>query len=225
MSSNNFSDSLTKEQKTGFVLLLLFGVLSVALGFLQLRNTIYTPFVIRLKQQEKPLVNFEDEASRLQKIDTDQDGINDYRELEFFQTSPYLPDTDSDGIDDKDEIDAGSDPLCPEGSVCGSSLPGADIEAKNALDQKANATGAVDTIGTGFNNSAQEDILKVFSQNNPELADVLTNPDQLRILLTQSGVVKEEDLVGVDDEELLTLTKEVLEKQQTAEISQQNQQN
>ena len=38
-----------------------------------------------------------DETIRLQRIDTDRDTITDYQELNFYSTSPYLPDTDSDG--------------------------------------------------------------------------------------------------------------------------------
>jgi len=36
--------SLSKEQKTGFILLLIFGFLTVFLGFFQIRNNIYGPF-------------------------------------------------------------------------------------------------------------------------------------------------------------------------------------
>ncbi len=225
MPMSNFSQSLTKEQKTGFVLLLLFGVLSVALGFLQLRNTIYTPFVIRLKDKEAPLVTFEDEASRLQKIDTDQDGINDYRELEFFQTSPYLADTDSDGIDDKEEIDSGSDPLCPQGKICGSALPSSEIEAQIALEQKALGSGDFDITQPNLDSGAQEDILKTFSQSNPDMSNILNDPDQLRALLSQSGVLNGKDLQGISDAELLQLTQETLQKQQIVDTSQEILQN
>lgn len=217
MSMNQITNQLTKEQKTGFVLLLLFGLISVGLGFLQLRNTIYSPFVITFAEEEVPVVTFEDEASRLQRIDTDQDGINDYLELEFYGTSPYLADTDSDGIDDKEEIDAGTDPLCPKGKVCGSALPSDQAVLTNVLEQKVQANSQLDITQSGFGNESQEDLLQLLSQDNSELAEILSNPDQLRALLVESGAVKAEDLEGISDEMLLELTKSVLQKQKTAE--------
>src|SRR3989338_8866441 len=110
---------LSKQQKTGFVLLLVFGVLAIGLGLLQMRNTIYSPFVVRADDDASPSVSaFFDENTRLQQIDTDQDGLNDYEEMNFYGTSAYLPDTDSDGIEDKTEIEEGTDPLCPESEQC-----------------------------------------------------------------------------------------------------------
>ena len=41
MAEQKRQSSLTREQKTGFVLLLVFGLLAVGFGFLQMRNTIY----------------------------------------------------------------------------------------------------------------------------------------------------------------------------------------
>ena len=43
--------------------------------------------------------------------DTDEDGINDFDEVNTFATNPLLPDTDMDGFTDLEEINAGSDPL------------------------------------------------------------------------------------------------------------------
>src|SRR3989338_3634648 len=117
------SGPMTKEQKIGFVFLLIFGILAVSLGTLQLRNTIYGPFVFRLGKDARALNQQVDENTRLQQIDTDHDGINDYQELYFYETSPYLEDTDSDAINDKQEIDKGTDPLCPEGTVCAEEAP------------------------------------------------------------------------------------------------------
>ncbi|MFH1192008.1 MAG: hypothetical protein V1655_00880 [bacterium] len=45
------------------------------------------------------------------KIDTDGDGIVDYKEIDFYKTNPRNVDTDSDGHNDGDEILGGYDPL------------------------------------------------------------------------------------------------------------------
>ena len=127
------------------------------------------------------------------------------------------------GVEDKVEIDAGTDPLCPQGKVCGTSLPTDNLTVQQSLDVKANAVGAFDITGQGFDSGAEEDILKIFSDSNPELSQILTDPEQLRTLLIQSGVIQQKDLVGIDDAALIELTKQVLQKQKTAETSQQNQ--
>ena len=221
MKNTDQQNGLTNEQKTGFVLLLLFGITSVALGFLQLRNTIYTPFVIKPVQKEQQVVNFEDEASRLQKIDTDQDGINDYRELEFFQTSPYLPDTDSDGIDDKAEIDAGTDPLCPEGKTCGNILPTDQIELEKSIEKRAEDASKIGIFGKDINSKDQSEnsnnILNILKETNPEIAELLSSPENIRKLLIDSGEISEADLKNINDADLIKLMQDVLIKQQTTE--------
>ncbi len=45
------------------------------------------------------------------KIDTDGDGILDYKEIDFYKTDPHNVDTDGDGHNDGDEILGGYDPL------------------------------------------------------------------------------------------------------------------
>ncbi len=201
---------LTREQKTGFVLLLIFGILAVGLGLLQMRNTIYGPFVIRAQEPSSQIVL--DENARLQRIDTDQDGINDYEELNFYETSPYIPDTDSDGTGDKQEIDRGTDPLCPEGEVCVSADSGVTTTS---------------TIGTPVQSdtSASGDIAASEGTLNPaDLEALINDPAGLRELLRASGKMTEEELAAIDDATLQQLAQEVIEEsanQQDATVSAQ----
>jgi len=192
------------QQKISFTMLLLFGIIIVALGFLQMRNTIYGPFVIRASDLAGPETSgiFESEEVRLQSIDTDQDTINDYEELQFFGTSPYLPDTDSDGIQDKKEIDAGTDPLCPEGKQC------ARIETQASTTSQ----GLVPVLGE------QSDIGK--DPGAPPATDILgnltslsTNPATLRELMLRSGAISKEELNKVDDATLLLLAQNLITQQ------------
>jgi len=71
---------LSGSQKTGFVLLFVFALLTVGLSFLQIRNNIYNPFAVKISQAEADAIQALqfDETTRLQQIDTDQDGLNDY---------------------------------------------------------------------------------------------------------------------------------------------------
>ncbi|MFZ2190058.1 MAG: hypothetical protein WAV48_04720, partial [Candidatus Magasanikiibacteriota bacterium] len=110
MDYQQSNKSLNNTQKTGFVLLLVFGILAVGLGLLQMRNAIYNPFYSQVAMTGEADADnlILDESARLQSIDTDRDGINDWEELNFYETSPYLADTDSDGMEDKVEIDSGT---------------------------------------------------------------------------------------------------------------------
>ena len=215
MDNGNPHRVLTREQKTGFVLLLIFGILAIGLGILQMRNTIFGPFVIRLsKTNEAEQSVFLNEEARLQSIDTDRDGLNDYEELSFYETSPYLPDTDSDGIDDKVEIEQGTDPLCAKGELCEkgealvvatTTLPIAPILSANSvnpLDALANTM----TANAGVESVAQTDQLQKF----------LTDPAQIRTALLQGGTMTKAQLDKVDDATLMKLVDEILQEQMSS---------
>lgn len=189
--------SLSPEQKIGFVLLLIFGILAIALGFLQMRNTIYNPFVIRFQDESNAQV-FADEKTHLQQIDTDQDGISDYDELEFYKTSPYLPDTDSDGLSDKFEIDNNKDPLCPEGELCETqTVPQTTKETKTELpiSEQPSAADILNQAG------------QIGDTANVDLSGVVSDPALIRQLLLSTGKITEEQLSKVDDATLMELVK------------------
>ena len=197
--------SLSPEQKIGFILLLVFGILTIALGFLQMRNTIYNPFAVRYIDDSNSQV-FADEKTHLQQIDTDNDGLSDYDEMEFYKTSLYLPDTDSDGLTDKFEIDNGKDPLCAEGNICEVQItPEENIKSEspilngeNPMDI-LNQVGQVAGTGTGSSGNA----------GNVDLNSVLNSPEALRQLLLKSGKITEEQLSKIDDATLLDLVKNI----------------
>ncbi|MBI4993176.1 MAG: hypothetical protein HZC26_03525 [Candidatus Magasanikbacteria bacterium] len=200
MERDPFSkNSLTKEQKTGFVLLLIFGILAIGLGLLQMRNTIYGPFVIRLSDktdtanQEASLLN--DEA-RLQSIDTDQDGLNDFEELNFYETSPYLADTDSDGLNDKVEIEKGGNPLCPEGETC----------AANEFAVPATTT-TLDFVSPLVNLEVPTD---TGLESLADLQKVLNDPKQIRQLFLSTGKISADDLSKISDAELMKMVDEIV---------------
>ena len=201
MQSPDGKIGLTGTQKTGFVLLCVFGLLAVSLGFLQMRNTIYGPFAIKITVNPNASLPA-DEDTRLQMIDTDHDGFNDWEEINFYETSPYLPDTDSDGINDKQEVDAGTDPLCPKGEKCAES----DILVDATKVTSTNTgIGTLDIVATENNNSTN------LSNSGDNVMQILANAGQLRSILAESGGISQEDLAKIDDASLLKLVDEVLQ--------------
>lgn len=182
---------LSKGQKVGFILLLIFGISMVFLGFMQMRNTIRDPF--RSKAIGTKVNSEAASTLSLQDEDTDRDGLNNFDELQVYGTSPYLPDTDSDGISDSEEIKKGTDPNCPEGTNCGAETTGTAVDVK-ALQPSLLVPG--------------QDLTKLFDTLLSGTADV----GLLRSQLQQSGV-KKEVLDGINDEQLLSLYQETIGQQ------------
>lgn len=209
---------LTKTQKTGFVLLLIFGILTIFLAGLQLRNNIYGPFAAKMAAA-RAVQNVQlDEQTRLQMIDTDQDGLTDWEEINFYSTSPYLPDTDSDGVSDKIEIDKGTNPLCPEGQQCDLDeglISATSTPTSTYLSPLLNEANVLEQIGmtTG---TEQPD----FSS----LSAMLGDKQKLRQMLLQTGSITEDQLSKIDDKTLDAMINEVL-LQQSATGNSSNQLN
>jgi len=177
---------LSKEQKIGFVLLFCFAILTVGLGMLQIRNTMYAPFALNnnIPPDLKEKVN--DEMS-LQYRDTDMDGLNDFDELYVYSTSPYLADTDSDGIQDKQEVDLGKDPNCVEGQDC---IP---------QDTAQVVTSSTILLGAAVDPGAAP----------TDLNAMMSDPKQLRQLLLQAGM-DQKVLDSYKDADLLKMTQELM---------------
>lgn len=201
-----FSD----EQKMGAILLFVFALVAVGLGALQLRNTIYGPFVIHPASSGTPDQLFAGDRTRLQKIDTDHDGLNDYEELEFYGTSPYLPDTDSDGMKDKAEIQEGTDPTCADGQLCGTET--AVDTGSSILVPVIGQDSGIDLLG-GAVAGGSADAAGAARLNLESLAN---NPSALRKLLLESGKLNENDLKDIDDATLIELAKNILKQTATS---------
>lgn len=212
MPENPHHTQLTREQKTGFVLLLTFGMLTVGLGFLQMRNTIYGPFAFTpgvTKKTSQELL--EDEHVKLQSIDTDHDGINDYEELYFYQTSPYIQDTDSDGLTDKEELDLGKDPLCAEGKTCNDTTEFASGDDKHTVQssQAGNPDEPTDVAN----------LLNPLAGATPDsvidVQGVTSNADQIRALLKQTGKISADQIDLIPDSQLLAIVQELVGTDET----------
>ena len=196
MYNDQNKQSLSKEQKVGFSLLFVFALLTIGLGFLQLRNNIYSPFAYITP--ETPSVLYQDleqqEMIRLQSIDTDQDGLSDYEEIFFYNTSAYIPDTDSDGVTDREEINKNEDPNCPIGKICGAP---ADALPKVNQEIQVPETLQVDTssLFAPFQNQVDISTFK----------EVLQDPQEVKTMLLDSGMVSEQQLRNISDKELINI--------------------
>jgi len=218
MDNGNSRRVLTREQKTGFVLLLIFGLLAVGLGILQMRNTIFGPFVVRLsKTNEAEQGLFLNEEARLQSIDTDHDGLNDFEELSFYETSAYLPDTDSDGVGDKVEIEKGTDPLCPKGELCekGEALSVVTTTLSVAPELPASNFNPLDALS----NAAADNNSNSSLAQADQLQKFLSDPAQIRAALLQGGSMTKAQLDKIDDATLMKLMDEILQEQMSGELN------
>lgn len=204
MESNT---KITREQKVRVALLFVFALLTVALAFFQIRNNVMTPFVYRSKvdTEKKTLRDFQ---VQLQNVDTDQDGINDYDELNFHGTSPYLPDSDSDGKNDKIEIDAGSDPLCAEGQRCEGGEGTGPVASSTPNFFNTLAPTAIGALSEELKTAEQSQISG--DQTEAAIAELMQNPEQIREMLRQSGQIPSEKLNQLSDEALIKMLTESL---------------
>ena len=219
----------TREQRVGVALLAIFAVLIVVLGLLQMRNTIYKNFVIRIPESAANQAYLQNNAVALQQRDTDRDGLSDYDEQEFYNTSIYLPDSDSDGISDKEEIDNGTNPLCPEGQVCASQdAPKETVTGASGLIQgEETPLNTLESIGDLFGKTPGLPEAQGTAEASADLSiDELTaNPDLLRQILLSTGVLTQEQLEKFDDETLIKLAEELKQSQASASQTQNNAQN
>ena len=211
MQQHMHTQGFTKEQKVGFLLLFVFAIFAVGLGFLQIRNTIYAPFAFD-DTAESPLANVvsteEQQTLRLKSIDTDNDGLYDYDEIYLYQTSPYIEDTDSDGVSDAREIETSTDPLCPKGEVCDTSDPIRNAAAQTAVKDGEFATDVGEVI--------QEEAVR---KNKEILDSLMNNPAYIRNLLVETGQVTYEQLEKVSDEDIISYMAEVLDEQKVEQFT------
>lgn len=174
---------LSTEQKMAFILLLVFSVLGVVLGFVQIRNNLYGPLALNnnVPGSIKDTVNSVD---ALKYRDTDGDGLTDFDELYKYGTSPYLLDTFGYGMSDKEVIDKGL-ALCPNaGKNCS--------DAGTVMDVAATTTSAASAAVTST------------SPTEADFYAAINNPAALRQMLLQSGVSKDV-LKNVSDSDLMLL--------------------
>jgi hypothetical protein len=173
---------LTKEQKIGFTMLLIFSIMGIALGIIQFRNTLYGPFAL----SDKVPGTVKDDVTGIDTLrfrDTDSDGLNDYDEQYVYGTSPYLFDTFGYGISDKEVVAKGL-ALCPNaGKNC--------VNESTVVENQSLSTAPTS------------------SMDFPDLNTLINDPKALRASLLQNGV-KQEVLNKVSDADLMTMVNQMM---------------
>ena len=214
-----------------------FGVLTLVVGVVQLRASLRFP-VARISQLAPPsLSDFTalNPASLAlgEAPDTDGDGLTDLEE-QALGTSAYLEDTDSDGQPDRAEVNAGTDPTCPEGQTC---MPTAAPEAAAtpvaapavgvpgfdpvAVRDQLRRAGLSEDLLAGFSDQQLEEVYReVVNEQEagapaaagapvPPIEEQIPQGEDLRQLLLQQGMPKD-SLDQLSDDQLQQMLQEVI---------------
>jgi len=198
----NNPNELKKSQKIAAGVLAFFAFLIIIIWVIQFKNSLKSPFDYR-PENPRQAVNTEEACADgscagseedLRKLDTDHDGLNDYDELNFYKTSPYIEDTDSDGLLDGEEINLDEDPLCPVGQDC-TPLSGSDSGLEDV------------PVSSGLPATTLPESATVGG-----LLDSGLDAATLRQLLLANGMQKEL-LDQISDEELLKSFSEIVQTQ------------
>ncbi len=189
---------LDKSQKIAISVLAFFAILVIFIWIAQTKRSLSRPFDNNILNQASTcssgncsLANEED----LRLKDTDKDGLNDYDELNIYNTSPYLEDSDSDGYSDKQEVQSQNDPNCPFGQQCHNEFPVKDNQKDNLSEVQKQS----DSLDNNF-----ESIISA-----KKTLDGQGNPDTLRSMLIGSGM-DPKVLEQISDEDLMASYQDIL---------------
>ncbi len=207
-------DDFDKRHKTAFIVLACAVILIVVLWVVQLRKNITDPLYagVNPNATQENLAQTNADAE-LRAKDTDADGLNDWDELNLYNTSPYLADSDSDQTPDKAEVQAGTDPNCPAGQQC-TTITEIANDQPNELDSLLTggitttvtpATGTTPTTtpstSSGLTAQEKEALRQIIGTSN--------DPQALRNFLLQGGA-DEAYVNGLSDEDLRRVLNELL---------------
>ena len=182
----------------------------VVMWFLQFKQNITAPLYrqmgftnnkeIETAFQGKTAEQLAQQDEALKSADTDKDGLNDYDELNLYNTSPFLEDSDSDGVLDKVEIERGQDPNCPIGKDCSGSILVNPVATPTGSDAISIDTAIGSSIGGDSSGSSSSTTVAMPS-----------DAASLRQILLESGMDKTM-LDQFSDQELLDAYQEAIKQ-------------
>lgn len=182
----------------------------VVMWFLQFKQNITAPLYrqmgftnnkeIETAFQGKTAEQLAQQDEALKSADTDKDGLNDYDELNLYNTSPFLEDSDSDGVLDKVEIERGQDPNCPIGKDCSGSILVNPVATPTGSDAISIDTAIGSSIGGDSSGSS-----------SPTTVAMPSDAASLRQILLESGMDKTM-LDQFSDQELLDAYQEAIKQ-------------
>ncbi len=211
-------DKFDKRHKIGLSLLVVAIITITSVWVIQLRRNIISPLYAGSQNNQQVANNQLSQAELdLKNKDTDNDGLNDWDELNIYKTSPYLPDTDSDTFSDKQEIESGNDPTCPQGESCAVvsqsptlnsdtafSNPSLDALLNNAVTNTTTVSPATPPA-TSSERSLTEEEKKALR----DAFGVSPSASDLREFLLQAGMDKK-TLDGLSDEQIISTFNEMI---------------
>lgn len=193
--------SFSREQRAGFVLVIVTGCLAMLLGLFYVGRHVVNPFSVEysgpvyLSNSEEQLL----ETLRQKQSDTDNDSLSDYDELYIYKTSPYLQDTDGDTYTDETEINSGSDPTCAQGEDCQTTEDIGGNSADNLLgltgENDNETTATIEQIQQAISGLSVSEIRQLLLDSGADVASVNAMSDE-EVKSLFSSVISDLSLSG-----------------------------
>ena len=163
---------LDRNRKIAVAVLGLMAFVTIIFWSKNLQNQLTDPFTYKGGDADVAEKTEDDSEIALRLKDTDNDGLNDWDELNVYLTSPYLEDSDSDGFKDSEEITNGNNPNCAAGAEC-------------------EVTELISDTSEGITGTANEnEVLKMLGQNTTDLMLTMNDVSEIRKVFIELGYDK-----------------------------------